>query len=148
MAFLGAGKHGVSDASKLHLFASNVHAGGTLFSFAYDGAGTYKFDDSSHPTSTGTITVRVQVSPSSGTTSTPFDVTYGTATAPSGYVFDLQVKTPGTKSWTTIQNGATTGSTQYQPAKAGTYSFRARLRQATSSTKFSAWSPATTIKVT
>jgi streptogramin lyase len=145
--FVGAKSHGVTDATKLKLFVSGAHNAGTSFSFVYSGAGVFKYKDSVQTTLSGSVSVAVSVSPTTGVHGNPFTVTFGTATAPAGYVFDLQVKGPK-GGYVTIENGVTTGSAQYTPAAKGKYSFHARLRKSGSTTLASPYSAVTTLTVT
>jgi streptogramin lyase len=145
--FVGAESHGVTDATKLKLFVSGAHNAGTLYSFVYSGAGAFKYKDSVHATLTGTVAVPVTVSPTTGAHGNPFTVTFGTATAPTGFVFDLQVKAAGSSSYVFLENGVTTGSTSYTPPVKGKYLFKARLRKSGSTTLASPYSAVTTLTV-
>ena len=100
-----------------------------------------------HATLTGSVSVAVSVSPTTGVHGNPFTVTFGTATAPTGFVFDLQVKAPK-GAWVTLENGVTTGSASYTPAAKGKYSFRARLRKSGSTTLASGYSATDVLTVT
>lgn len=146
--FVGAESHGVTDATKLKLFASAAHLAGTSYSFVYSGAGAFKYKDSLHATLAGSVSVPVTASPTTGTTSTPFTITFGTATAPAGYVFDLEVKAAGSTKFVLLKNGVTTGGTVYTATKIGKYQFKARLRKSGSTTLASPYSATTTITVT
>ena len=145
--FVGGETHGVTDSTKLKLFASGTQEPGTSFSFVYSGAGVFKYKDSVHAALSGTVSVPVTASPTSGPPSTPFTITFGTATAPTGFVFDLEVKAPGS-GYALLENGTTTGSTTYTPTKAGKYQFKARLRKSGSTTLASPYSAVTSITVT
>jgi len=145
--FVGAESHGVTDATKLKLFVSGAHNAGTSYSFVYSGAGVFKYKDSVHATLSGSVSVAVSVSPTSGVHGNPFTITFGSATAPAGYVFDLQVKAPK-GGFVTIENGVTVGHATYTPAAKGKYSFKARLRKSGSTTLASPYSAVTTLTVT
>jgi streptogramin lyase len=146
--FVGAESHGVTDSTKLKLFVSGAHNAGTSYSFLYSGAGVFKYKDSVHTTLSGSVSVAVTGSPTSGGAGTHFTITYGSATAPTGFVFDLEVKAVGSKSYVLLENGVTTGSITYSPTKAGNYLFKARLRKSGSTTLASPYSAVTTIKLT
>jgi streptogramin lyase len=146
--FVGAESHGVTDATKLKLFVSGAHNAGTSYSFVYSGAGAFKYKDSVHTTKTGTVAVPVTASPTSGAPGTHFTITFGTATAPTGFVFDLEVKAAGSSSFVLLENGVTTGNISYAPTKAGKYVFKARLRKSGSTTLASPYSATTTITLT
>ncbi len=71
-------------------------------------------------------------------------VTWSSAAPPGGYVFDVKIKRPAS-SYVTWQSGVSTLSASVVPdAGVGTYSFRARLRNANGR---SGWSPKVTIQV-
>jgi hypothetical protein len=87
------------------------------------------------------------VSPARGTSATTFTVTWASATAPSGYVYDIQIKRPGTTSFVSWKMGQTARLTTFTPDRgAGTYGFRARLRK-TSNGRASGYSPVKSISV-
>ena len=146
--FVGAESHGVTDSTKLKLFVSGAHNAGTSYSFVYSGAGVFKYKDSVHTTLTGTVSVPVTGTPASGAPGTTFTITFGAATAPAGFVYDLQVKAAGSKSYVLLKNGVTAGSTTYAPTKAGKYLFKARLRKSGSTTLASPYSAVLTLTVT
>jgi len=146
--FVGAESHGVTDATKLKLFVSGAHNAGTSYSFVYSGAGVFKFKDSVHTTLLGSVAVPVVASPTTGTLATTFTITFGAATAPTGFVYDLEVKAAGSTSFVLLANGVTTGRTSYHPTKTGKDVFKARLRKSGSTTLASPYSATTTITVT
>jgi streptogramin lyase len=146
-SFYGPVSHTATDSTGMGLFDSGVHSFVTYFSFAFTAAGSYAFHCTIHPTlMNGTVSVPISV-PKTGTVGTPFTVTWASAGPPSGFVFDAQVKTPGSTTWTTWQTAVTTLSADYTPAVAGTYQFRARLRNAANG-KASAYSPPGKVVVT
>jgi streptogramin lyase len=147
--FVGGESQGVSDATPMKLFVSGTHVSGTSFSFVYSGSGLFKFKDSVHASLLGSVSVPVTASPTSGPPSSVFTITYGTATAPAGYVFDLEVKAVGSKSYVLLENGVTSGSITYTAGtKAGKDLFKARLRKAGTTKTASAYSAVLTITVT
>jgi hypothetical protein len=78
---------------------------------------------------------------------TPFTVTWATGAPATGFVYDVQVKRPGSTSYVSWRSGVTTPSAAFIPdAGTGSYSFRARLRKTTNGT-FSGWSASKTISV-
>jgi hypothetical protein len=124
----GSASHSVTDDSGLGLFDSGLIQPGSAFDQTFDVAGGYTITDSATG-HTAQLVVPVAVSPSSGTTSTPFTLSWA-ATAPTGsYEIDVEVQRPGSSSWVNW-SGSPTGSsgTAFTPdAGPGTYRFRARL---------------------
>ena len=145
--FVGAESQGVTDSTKLKLFVSGAHLAGTSYSFVYSGSGAFKYKDSVHTTLSGTVSVPPTVSPATIVHGNPVTVTFGTETAPAGFVFDLQVKAPK-GAWVTIENGVTTGSASYTPTAKGKYTFRARYRKSGSTTLASPYSAVATLTAT
>jgi len=151
--FFGPSANSVTDGRGLGLFASGTVTPVNYFGFQYTAAGTYKVTDGlSH---SSTVKIALKVSPTSGTTSTIFTVTWASAAPPSGDVFDARIAycatTPCTASYSPWRTGMTAASGSFgngDPAwhGAGTYFFRARLRNAASG-KASGWSAARTITV-
>jgi hypothetical protein len=86
-------------------------------------------------------------SPPSGGPGTQFTIAWASAAPPPGFVFDVQIRRPGSGSWVDWKNGVTTTSAMFVPdGGAGTYSFRAKLRK-TSNGSSSNWSPGVSIQV-
>ncbi len=146
-AFQGPGTHDVTDKSGMAMFASGGKAPGASYSFTFQGAGTYAYHCSVHRTThSGRIRVPVQASPARGTRATAFTVTWASADAPTGYVYDIQIKRPG-RSFVNWKVGQTVRSAGFTPDRGtGTYSFRARLRK-TSNNRASGYSPAESVSV-
>jgi uncharacterized repeat protein (TIGR01451 family) len=123
----GPSSNGVSDATGMGLFGSGTQAPVSYFRFTYVAAGRYAVIDALQHTST--VKVPLIVAPTSGAVSTPFTVTWSSTTAPSGFVFDVQIRRPGTSTWRSWKTGQTSRSAVFTPdAGAGTYRFRARMR--------------------
>jgi M6 family metalloprotease-like protein len=129
--FKGPGSHNATDRSGMGLFGSGNKAPGTSYSFTFLGAGTYKYKCTLHPTThSGSVKVPLQITPAAGGVTTRFTVTWASAAAPSGYVYDVQVKRPGATSFVNWKVGQTARSGSFVPdAGAGRYTFRARLRK-------------------
>jgi sugar lactone lactonase YvrE len=144
--FLGPGTHSVTDTSGMGLFASGPRSFVSYYTFRFVSAGTYKYEDTAN-TVTGTVKVPVGAKPSTGSTSTSFNITWAAAAPPSGYVFDVQIKPPGSASYVSWSSGVTSLSASFKPTSGvGTYSFRARLRK-TASGAASGYSAGTSITV-
>ncbi|MGH2595652.1 MAG: hypothetical protein ACRDH7_06790 [Actinomycetota bacterium] len=126
--FFGPSSNSVNDSTGMDLFSSGPKGPVSFFRFAYIGAGLYGVADGlGH---TGQITVALKAKPKSGTVSTPFTVTWSSAAAPAGFVFDVQVLRPGTTTWANWLTGQTARSGVFTPdAGAGTYQFRALMRK-------------------
>jgi hypothetical protein len=77
---------------------------------------------------TGTIKVRLQVTPPSGSPGTTFTVAVASVAAPSGFVYDIQRK-KGSGDWMAWKTGITSKSVMFKPKASGTWSFRSHLRK-------------------
>jgi hypothetical protein len=140
----------VTDASGMGLFGSAQSAApfriGSTYSFSFTGAGTYSFNSRAQSgvggavrapagpgPGTGKVKVPITVETLPGNSSTA-DVTWASAAPPSGFAFDVQVKTPGSSSWLTWLDGTTSTTATLGPAGGGPYSgpgiyrFRSRIR--------------------
>src|SRR5207245_10197155 len=96
---------------------------------------------------TGTVKVGLTALPSSGGTSTTFTVTWANQTAPSGYLYDVQIKRPRGGGWMSWHTKYAPASATFTPdAGTGTYQFRARLR-ASSGRTFTGYSSPSKIAV-
>lgn len=145
--FQGATADSVADASGLGLFDSGPRQPGSLFTLALPWAGSYPYMSSAHPSASQSITVPMLASPLTGGTGTHFMLTWGSAAAPSGCVFDVQIRRPGSSAWESFVKGASTRGASYVPdAGVGTYAFRSRLRNTTTKDKLG-WSPLVSISV-
>ncbi|MDP9342720.1 MAG: hypothetical protein M3Q23_11655 [Actinomycetota bacterium] len=146
----GGFKVSIVDSSGMGLFASGTKGLGSMYTFTFVGAGTYRYYnglDGSGPNVSGAIAVPVQASPTSGTTSTSFTITWSSAPPPSGFVFDVQVNGPTDADFVDLLTNQTATSTTFTPNEGpGGYFFRARLRK-TSDNTHSNWSPPVAIAV-
>jgi acid phosphatase type 7 len=147
-SFVGPGSHSATDTtSGLGIFPDTGLVAPVDFRTAiFAAAGAFTFTD----TATGhtvKLNVPVAVSPASGSTSTAFTLTWAAAAPPSGYAEDVQVMVPGSTTWLSLFKASTATSGKYTPTKGtGTYKFRARFRALTGSGA-SAYTTATTVKV-
>lgn len=144
--FMGPSNHTATDTSGMGLFNSGSHAPGSSYSFLFIAAGRYPYHCSIHSSMTGTVSVPIKV-PGSGGVGMPFLVTWSSAKAPPGKVFDVQVKKPGATKFTAFRTGVTGRSARFTPSKAGTYRFRARVTRPGNHTA-SGYSPARSVAVT
>lgn len=136
---LNPGTHGIADSSGMHLFGFGPTGGpsavgiGQSFSFAFKWAGAYPYNDPFHPSSKGQVKVPITAQGVVGTTDQA-QVMWASGDAPSGFVFDVQLKPPGASEFLDWKVGVTDLNGVFGPndpmwAGPGRYSFRARLRQ-------------------
>jgi plastocyanin len=137
--------HTATQNAPLSLWNSGRLSGGSSFSKAINFAGSYPYHCTIHTSMTGTIKVRIQVTPLSGSVGTTFAVAVASVAAPSGFAYDIQRK-KGSGDWTAWKTGITSKSVTFKPKASGTWSFRSRLRKTSSGAK-SGWSPARSISV-
>lgn len=137
----GASPHTVTDNSGMGLYDSGSLAPGEQFSFEFFAAGRYSYRSTVGDRMTGSVSIPMTISPTSGDTTTTFDVTWASTSPPEGYVFDVQIRRPGSTSWAYWRHGQTvTGGSFLPDSGTGTYSFRSRLRRVSNgrSTAYSA----------
>ncbi|MBI2237241.1 MAG: hypothetical protein HYU54_01770, partial [Actinobacteria bacterium] len=148
-SYLNSYSHSATDTTGMAYFDSGYRAPNTVFLKTFIAAGTYpyKCKDLSHVPMTGTIKVPVGALPASGALGTTFTITWASATAPAGFVYDVQIKFPGATSFTAWRTGVTYKSTTFTPGRRGDFFFRARLRR-TRTGKASGYSKAKKISVT
>jgi hypothetical protein len=143
--FKGPSSHSVTDTSGMALFDTGPLPAGTADTVSVIGAGTYPFACTVHPSMSGQLKVNPLVSPSSGSVTTAFTVQWADGSPPDGFVFDVQIKRPGS-TWKGLVNDTTAESIAFTPDKGtGTYSFRARTQLAGAAS--TQWSPAKAISV-
>ncbi len=138
-----AGAHSVADASAMKLFDSGLRVPGGSFTYAFTAAGTYALREAGTLLA-GTMKVPVQAS-GNAAVGVPFPVTWASAAPAAGFVFDVQVLSPGSSTWSQWKTGVTSLGTSYTAGSAGTYRFRARLRKV--GIGASAYSPAKEVVV-
>jgi len=112
-------------------------------------AGTYPYHCSIHTSMKGVVKVPIVLSATSVSVGSAVTVTVATQNAPSGYTYDVQTKT-GSGSWGFWQRGVSGRNQTFTPSTAGTYSFRARLRDTAGTNKgaTSGWSPSKSVTAT
>jgi plastocyanin len=139
--------HTTTDSTGLNLWDSGIKSAGSTFSHTFTGAGGFAYHCNVHPFMTGLIKVKPTAKPKSGTVTTSFKVTWATAAAPAGDVFDVQVSTPTSGGFVNFLVGTAAMSANYTPPNGtGTYEFQARMRSTSTGSK-SAYSPPVTITV-
>jgi plastocyanin len=111
------------------------------FAHTFTSAGKYPYHCSIHTEMHGTVKVPVSAT---GTPSTGWRLRWATAKGTGSTTYDVQVRKPGSKSWTTLKNAVTKPSAKYNPPAAGKYAVRARTRHGSQAT---GWSPATALTI-
>ena len=147
-SFFGPSAHSATDQTGLGLFDSGSHDALTYARYKFLAAGSYPITDTIGGLPSATIRVPVAVTPTTGTTTTPFAITWAKTIAAPGYLYDVQVKRPGQTAFTSWYTGVIAASAPFTPdAGTGTYSFRALLTN-TTNTAQTGWSPTKTITIT
>jgi hypothetical protein len=118
--------HSVTDASGLNLYDSGLLPPGSTYVTRYTASGSYPVRDSATG-STTKVDVAMDAEPASGPVGSTFAITWATQDALPGYAYDVQIKFPGSSTWSTWLSAVTIPSATYLPTAAGIYSFRARL---------------------
>jgi hypothetical protein len=139
-------EHSVTDDSGLALFDSGPRGPGDAFTYSYFSAGTYGVIDAltGHAS---TVEVPMVAEPAQGPVAGTFRIRWSSDRLPSPYVADVQVKRPGSEEFVDWLTGQTGFAANFVPdAGAGTYEFRARVRDPISGAS-SDYSPVTTIEV-
>jgi outer membrane protein assembly factor BamB len=123
--FLGPSTHSVSDGSGL--INSGPKGPGKTYLATLPGAGNYEYSDG-YSSATGTVKVPMDITPQSGSVHTTFTVTWAAKPPPSGFVYDIQIKRPGSTKYVDWKmNQKTPGATYVPTAGRGTYSFHAHV---------------------
>jgi plastocyanin len=137
--------HTVSSTAPFALFNLNLPSGASV-SRPFRQAGSFPYYCMIHGALLmhGNIHVPMRAVPSQGTTSTAFSIHVATIKARTGFVYVIQRRAPGGtfKLWKKVTGTATAFTT----ARAGQWSFRARVKR-TSNGSHSGWSPILTVKV-
>lgn len=122
--------HTATDTSGMGLFDSGLVApGGPSFSYTFRAAGSYPYTCTIHTDDmNGRVSVPVRVAPVSARLGRTFRVRWATGAAPDGFVYDVQRKR-NDGSWTSWFSGTTEAKAVFEPARRGTYRFRARLHK-------------------
>jgi alpha-tubulin suppressor-like RCC1 family protein len=121
----GPGAHAVDDATGLDLFSLIGEAPVSFGEYRFYAAGSYKVLDGSNQQM---VKVRIKRSANQGTTSTPFDLTWGSHRAPVGYRYVVAVHRPG-QAWSRWKHTRVGSGTFTPDAGTGTYWFRCRLKR-------------------
>jgi len=144
--FSGSRSHTATDGTGMGLYDSGVVApGGPSFSYRYDAAGRYPFVCTLHAGMSGAVTLPITVSPSSVATGDTVVVRWARMRAADGHVYDVRIRKPG-GSWRAWRHGVVGKERTFEPARTGTFRFRARMR-AQGGDAASGWSPPAAVTV-
>jgi plastocyanin len=145
-----ASPHSATDTSGMGFFDTGLVAPSAAAFVGFPVAGTYPYNckdpQSAHTPMTGQIGVPLKVAPDDGRLGTTFTITWATS-LPSGYVVDVQRRSPGANGFSSWKHGVQTKRATFTPQRKGTFTFRARLRKV-SDGSHSGWSPSRSIDVT
>ena len=119
---------------------SGTRSGGAAYSRLFTSAGTFPYHCTLHPMMRGKVAVPVRAT---GSPSTGWTLRWSTKKGKGGVTFVVQTRR-GSGTWQPLVTAATAASTKFGPAKAGSYSVRARTVKGGSR---SGWSPTTTVPV-
>jgi hypothetical protein len=113
---------------------------GSTYARAFTSAGTFAYHCSIHPMMRGQVRVPVRVS---GSPAAGWALRWSTRRAAGGVTFDVQARR-GSGPWTALGTAVTTSGRRFDPARAGSWSVRARTVEGASR---SGWSPPVTVTV-
>lgn len=122
--------HTATDSSGMGLFDSGiVSPGGPSFAYRFRAAGSFPYTCTIHTaTMNGRVNVPISVRPDTGRLGRTFRVRWATSAPDAGFVYDVQVRTPG-GSWSSWGAGVAAARTVFEPPEEGVFRFRARLRR-------------------
>jgi plastocyanin len=110
----------------------------------FKNAGGYAYTCTIHDGMTGVVRVRLKATGSPGA---GWDVRWSSLEhRPTNRTFDVQIKRPESTSWASFRTGVTALLATFNPARSGSYQFRARTRIVSSGLK-TAWSPAREVSI-
>lgn len=134
--FQGESAHTATDRTGMRLFDSGIKVQGQQYPFTFNAAGRYPYRCELHDGMTGKVAVPIKVAPASGGPNTTFTITWSATAAPNGYVFDVQVKRPGSSFFVDWRTGQTVRRRTFTPdAGSGNYLFRSHLRKLSNGAK-------------
>ena len=144
--------HDITDSHGLGLFDSGPIVPVNYFRYTFTLSGEVRTMDDpvNYPDNHGKLVVPVQVSPTSGTQTDSYTITWATAPLPTGFVEDVQIKRHAELAdsrWQQWRHGTSLLSDNFVPdAGPGTYAFRDRIRRS-SNRNHSRFGPPVTIDV-
>jgi plastocyanin len=119
---------------------SGTRSGGATYARAFTSAGTFAYHCSIHSMMHGKVRVPVTAT---GSPSAGWQLRWATKKGTGAITFVVQTRL-GKGRWTALVTGASTPSKSFDPAKAGTYSVRARTAKGS---ERSGWSPTVTVTI-
>ncbi len=119
---------------------SGPRSGGATFARTFATAGTYRYHCSIHTFMHGRVLVSMTAT---GSAAAGWHLRWA-ASMPAHSSVDVQVRKPGSRSWSPLRTRTTRLGASYHPAKAGRYLLRARTHRKAHT---SGWSPVRTIQV-
>lgn len=119
--------HTSTGNSPLSLWDSEFLGPGQKYEFVFTTAGRYRYYCRIHPSMTGVVRVPIERAPSSGPVGTRFAIRVSSVVAAEPFVYDIQRKI-GSGEWTLWKTLVDRKAVSFTPRSAGTYFFRARLR--------------------
>jgi eukaryotic-like serine/threonine-protein kinase len=126
----GSKSHDVVDNQGMGLYDSGTIAKGDTWQFTFVAAGIYKYHCTLHSDMTGKLKAPMILSPSSGSESTTYAITWATEPPPSGYVYDVKIRRPDSTTWELWQSDVTTYTATFVPdAGKGSYDFKAHIQK-------------------
>ena len=138
--------HTVTDGSRMGLFDSGLVPPGSSFVFAFAAAGRYSVVDTV-TSNASSVAVPTRVQPRRGGVGTTFIVTWCSRRLPAGFLFDVQIKRPGSASFVDWMTNQTATAAPFLPdAGPGTYQFHSRVRDESTGAA-TGYSPAASIRV-
>jgi plastocyanin len=111
------------------------------------GAGGYAYSCTFHPGMAGRIDVPVRLNRLQSPAGSQVTVRWAAHRAPTGLVFDVQRRRPGTDRFVAWRSGVTAAATNWWPSVRGLWAIRARVREPAGDGA-SDWSPLRIIRVT
>jgi len=121
-------------------WSSGPRSSGATFSRAFATAGTYRYHCAIHTFMHGRVLVPLTAT---GSAKNGWHLRWA-ASMPAHSSVDVQVRKPGSTTWSPLRSGTTRLGASYHPAKAGRYALRARSHRKAHT---SGWSPVRTIQV-
>ncbi len=141
----GPSHHTATDTTGMGLFDIAAAAGDPSAWFTYVASGSYSYYCVLHPWMGGRVSVPMRAAPRQAGMHHTFLLTWASSDAPSGSVYDVQVRRPGGR-WRRLVTGTIIRQGTFVPdAGRGAYRFRARMRSAAGSGS-AKWSPPVAIQ--
>jgi plastocyanin len=129
-------------SSKGRFWASGPKSSGDSFSYTFVASGSYAYLCTIHPSMTGVVKVPVKAS---GTPTRGWRLRWAIEAGGADVSFDVQVRKPGSSTWTPFRTDTTKAATKFNPHNDGTYAVRARITVGIHQT---GWSPVRSLKIT